>query len=81
MLLRSRLSVGTVAQQQLVTELLFSNLVSVRRSLYGSTVERAEGVEMQLSYPKPAHFAIYKRVFKVPVTFDCEHSQLFLPAS
>ena len=80
LLLRSRLSVGTVAQQQLVTELLFSNLVSVGRSLYGRTVERAEGVEMQLSYPKPAHFAIYKRVFKVPVTFDCEHSKLFLPA-
>jgi AraC-like DNA-binding protein len=80
LLLRARISMGTAAQQQLLAEVLFSNLVAGGRSLYGSTVERAEGVEIQLSYARPAHSAYYKRAFNMPVTFDCEHSQLFLPA-
>jgi AraC-like DNA-binding protein len=78
-LLRASLSIGSAKQQQLVAELAFSNLVLVGRSLYGSTVERAEGVEIQLSHPTPKHSACYSHVFKTPVTFDCEHNQLFLP--
>lgn len=79
LLLRASLSIGSAKQQQLVAELAFSNLVLVGRSLYGSTVERAEGVEIQLSHPTPKHSACYSHVFKTPVTFDCEHNQLFLP--
>ena len=80
LLLRPRISMGTAAQQQLVAELVFSNLVAVSRALYGSTVERAEGVEIHLNYSRPAHAASYKRAFNVPVTFDCERSQLVLPS-
>jgi AraC-like DNA-binding protein len=80
LLLRARISMGTAVQQQLFAELVFSNLVAGGRSLYGSTVERAEGVEIHLSYARPAHSACYKRAFNAPVTFDCEHNQLFLPA-
>jgi AraC-like DNA-binding protein len=79
LLLRANLTRGTAAQQQLVAELIFSNLSVVGRTLYGSQVESAEGVEIQLSYSRPAHSASYKNAFHVPVTFDCEHSQLFLP--
>ena len=71
---------GTAVQQQLFAELVFSNLVAGGRSLYGSTVERAEGVEIHLSYSRPAHSACYKRAFNAPITFDCEHNQLFLSA-
>ena len=80
LLLRANLTRGTAAQQQLAAELIFSNLSVVGRTLYGSQVESAEGVEIQLSYSSPAHSDSYKKAFHVPVTFDCEHSQLFLPA-
>ena len=80
MLLRANIARGTAAQQQLVTELCFSNLNAVGRSLYGSQVEAAQGVELHLSYPRPAHSDCYKSAFNVPVTFDCEFSQLLLPA-
>jgi AraC-like DNA-binding protein len=79
LLLRARISIGTAAQQQLFAELVFSNLSAVGRSLYGSTVELAEGVELHLSHSRPSHSACYKRVFNAPVTFDSEHSQIFLP--
>jgi len=80
LLLRTRISFGTPKQQQLLTELLFSNVVSLGRSLYGSTVERAQGAEIQLHYSQPTHSACYHQAFDTTVTFDCEHSQLFLPA-
>ncbi|MDH3994110.1 MAG: AraC family transcriptional regulator [Gammaproteobacteria bacterium] len=70
---------GTARQQQQVTELSFSNLTTIGRALYGSQVENAEGVEIQLSYSRPAHSACYTSAFNVPVIFDCEHSQLILP--
>lgn len=77
LLLRANITLGTSAGRQLVTELSFSNLSALGRSLYRNPVE---GAEVQLSYSRPSHSACYKRVFDVPVTFDCEHSQLFLPA-
>lgn len=77
LLLRANLTLGTAAQQQLVTELSFSNVSAVGRSLYGNQVE---GAEIQLSYRRPSHSAVYKSAFNAPVTFGCEHSQLFLPA-
>ncbi|MFT6275997.1 MAG: AraC-like DNA-binding protein [Halioglobus sp.] len=80
LLLRANITVGTAARQQLVTELSFSNLFKMGRSLYGNEVESAEGAEIQLSYSRPSYSACYKNAFKMPVTFDCEHSQLFLPA-
>jgi AraC-like DNA-binding protein len=80
LLLRANLTRGTAPQQQLVAELSFSNLTALGRALYGNQVENSEGVEVQLSYPTPSHLACYQRTFNVPVRFDCEHSQLFLPA-
>ena len=80
LLLRTGISIGTAAQQQLITELAFSNLAACARSLYGSTVERAEGMEIHLSYSRPAHSACYKRAFNTLLKFECEHNQLFLPA-
>jgi len=80
LLLRANITRGTAAQRQLVTELAFSSSSAVSRSLYRNQVESAEGVEIQLSYSRPAHSACYDSAFKVPVIFDCEHSQLFLPA-
>jgi hypothetical protein len=80
LLLRVNIAAGTVAQQQLLAELSFSNLTAVGRALYGRQVENAEGVEVQLSYSRPSHLACYESAFNVPVRFDCEHSQLFLPA-
>jgi AraC-like DNA-binding protein len=79
LLLRPRISMGTATQQQLITELAFSNLAAGGRLLSGGTVERAEGVEIHLSYARPPHSACYKRAFNAPVRFGCEHSQLFLP--
>ena len=80
LLLRPRISTGTAPQQQLLAELAFSNLAAAGRSLYGSTVERTEGVEIHFGHARPAHAACYKRAFKAPVKFGREHNQLLLPA-
>ena len=77
LLLRANITMGTAARQQLVTELTFSNFSVVGRSLARNQVK---GAEIQLSYSRPSHSACYKSAFDVPVIFDCEHSQLFLPA-
>ena len=79
LILRANIAGGSARQQQLVSELSFSNLTTVGRALYGSQVENVEGVEIQLSYARPSHSACYDSAFNVPVTFDCEHSQLILP--
>ena len=42
--------------------------------------ERVEGAELHLNFSRPPHSACYKTALNVPVKFDCEHSQLFLPA-
>jgi AraC-like DNA-binding protein len=80
LLLRAEINRGTAAQQQLVTELSFSSVSAVGRSLWGNEVESVGGVEIQLSYSRPSHLACYNSTFNAPVTFDCEHSQLFVPA-
>ena len=70
---------GTAAQQQLYAELIFSNVSALGRSLYGTSVERARGVEVYLNHSRPPHSACYSRAFRTPITFDCEHNPLFLP--
>ena len=80
MMLRADISRGTAAQQQLLAELSFSNLMAMGKTLYGDQVENAESLEIQLSYSKPSHLACYRNAFRSPIKFDCEHSQLFLPA-
>ena len=80
LLLRANLLTEDAAHQQLVAELSFSNLVTVERILHGTAVESADGVEMHFSYPKPSNYACYQAAFKAPMKFDCEYSQLVLPA-
>ncbi|QFU74436.1 AraC family transcriptional regulator [Halioglobus maricola] len=80
LLLRANPTLGTPLRRQLVTELSLSNVAAVGRSLYGRQVARAEGIEVQFGYPRPAHSACYKRCFDTPVKFNCEHSQMFVPA-
>jgi len=77
LLLRLNLTLGTPAQQRLVTELCFSQLSCVGSSLYRGQIEDAE---IHLNFPKPSHSACYKRALNAALKFDCEHSQLFLPA-
>lgn len=77
LLLRLNLTVGTPTQQLLVSELCFSQLSFVGRSLYRGQIE---GAEIHFSFPKPPHSACYKPALNASVKFDCEHSQLFLPA-
>jgi AraC-like DNA-binding protein len=77
LLLRANITLGSAAQRQLVTELSFSQLSTVGSSLHRNQVE---GAEIHLSYSRPSHSACYNTALPVPVTFDCEYSQLFLPA-
>ena len=79
LMLRANLTTRSPARKRYATELSFSNLSALGRALYGSQIENAEGVEIQLSYTRPAHSSCYSDAFRVPVSFDCEHSQLFLP--
>jgi AraC-like DNA-binding protein len=75
--LRMNLPAGTVAQQQLITELCFSLLTSI-----GSSLQRGIGsdVEIQVTYPEPAYSASYDSALPATVHFNCEYNQVFLPA-
>ena len=76
LLLRANLAWGNATQRQLVTELIFSQFFTVGSTLYRSSVE---GAEVRLSYSRPPHSASYKTAFPGSVTFDCEHTEVFLP--
>lgn len=80
LLLRANVTRGTAAQRQLVTELAFSSTSAVSRSLYSNHVGSTEGIEIQFSYSRVSHAACYDSAFTAPVKFDCQHSQLVLPA-
>lgn len=73
--LRMQQPLGTVEQQQLVTELLFSSMYKIGRFL---TDAPTLGIEVQLNYPKPAHFASYEKHLPVPILFDQQYSQFTL---
>lgn len=77
LLLRADIPWGNATQRQLVTELVFSQFSAVGNTLYRSNVD---GAEVRLNYSRPLHWACYKTAIPGPVTFDCEHSELFLPA-
>ena len=77
LLLRLNLTLGTPAQQRLVTELCFSQLSFVGSSLYRG---RLEGAELHFNFPKPPYSARYKATLNAALMFDREHCQLFLPA-
>ena len=78
--MRPDISIGTARQQQLLAELAFSNLVSISRSLYGRSVERAGGVKLYLSFPQPPYSMCYREVFPTPVSFGAERNELVIPA-
>jgi AraC-like DNA-binding protein len=77
LLLRANIAWGNATQRQLVTELIFSQFSTVGSALYRNNVESAE---VRLSYSRPSHSASYKTAFPGPVTFDCEHTEVFIPA-
>jgi AraC-like DNA-binding protein len=77
LLLRLDLRRGTPTQQQIVTELCFSQLSAIGTSLYRS---RLEGAEVYLKHSKPSHARSYRSILNAEVTFGAEHSELFLPA-
>ena len=77
LLLRLDLNRGTPAQQQIVAELCFSQLTSIGYSLFRRRL--LEGAQISFSYAKPAHASSYKMILGAEVTFESEHSELFLP--
>ncbi|MBT4523118.1 MAG: helix-turn-helix domain-containing protein [Halieaceae bacterium] len=77
LLLRLELAQGTPVQQSLATELCFSQLSFIGSSLYRG---RLEGAELRLNSPRPPHSAYFDATLKAAVKYDCEHSELFLPA-
>jgi len=80
LLLRPRITIGTAKQQQLFSELIFSSLVTLGRELCGDTAERAQDVKLHLRFSRPSYWVHFRRAFNMPVAFECEHNQLFLPA-
>ncbi len=77
LLLRIDFAIGTPYQQQLIKELFLGALYRVSRLLHRGSLG---GVELQLDYPAPAHRNCYRTVLPVPTTFDCEYTQLLIPA-
>ena len=74
--LRLQQNVGTSYQKMLVTELAFSQIHLQSKLL---AARPAEGVRVQFSYPKPAHFGVYEQTWPFPMEFDQEHTQFFIP--
>lgn len=75
-ILRLQQNTGTSYQKMLVTELAFSQIHLQSKLL---VARPAEGVRVQLSYPKPAHFGVYEQTWPFPMEFDQEHTQFFIP--
>ncbi|ARN72718.1 AraC family transcriptional regulator [Oceanicoccus sagamiensis] len=78
LILRVNFNTGTPEQQQLATELCISALTSV-----GTSLNRGHtgGAEIQLTYPEPPHLAYYQSAFPVPIKFNADHNQLWLPSA
>jgi hypothetical protein len=76
MILRLQQNTGTSYQQMLVTELAFSQLHLASKLLIARP---AEGVRVHFSYPKPAHFGAYEQNWPLPMEFDQQHTQIFMP--
>jgi len=76
LILRLEQTAGTNYQQMLVTESVFSNFRGMSEILVGQS---AEGVRVYFNYPRPAHFDAYQERLSVPLEFDQEHTQIFLP--
>ena len=76
LILRLEQTAGTNYQQMLVTESIFSNFRGMSEVLVGGSYE---GVRAYFNYPRPAHFDAYQERLSVPLEFDQEHTQIFLP--
>jgi AraC-like DNA-binding protein len=74
--LRLQQNTGTSYQKMLVTELAFSQIHLQSKLL---VARPAEGVRVQFSYPKPAHFGVYEQTWPFPMEFEKEHTQFFIP--
>lgn len=75
-LLRLNLTLGTPLQQQLATELCFSQLSTIGSSLYRGKIE---GAEVHFTFPKRFNVTNYQSALNATVTFSAEYDQLFLP--
>jgi hypothetical protein len=76
LILRLEQTAGTNYQQMLVTESVFSNFRGMSEVLVGGSYE---GVRACFNYPRPAHFDAYQERLSVPLEFDQEHTQIFMP--
>ena len=76
LVLRHNLTKGTSAQQRIIAELVFSQLLWIGNSLYR---RRLEGVELHFMYPEPPDIGYYQSFFAIKVIFGAERNQLFLP--
>ena len=76
LILRLEQTAGTNYQQMLVTESIFSNFRGMSEVLVGGSYE---GVRAYFNYPRPAHFDAYQERLSVPLEFDQEHTQIFMP--
>jgi AraC-like DNA-binding protein len=73
--LQVKLQVGNPIQQQLITELLFSQLFVVTKYLTGKPTFSSE---LHLHYAKPDHYRKYRTYFPVKVKFDQPQSQIII---
>jgi len=76
LIVRLHQDTGTDYQKRLVTELVFSNIHAFCRSLVAQPLE---GLSVHFNYPRPACAAAYKNQWPIPLEFDQEYSQIFLP--
>ena len=61
----------------LVTELVFSQMHLASKLLVASASRRHQGV-FQLPQTR-AHFGVYEKNWPLPMEFDQEHTQIFMP--
>ena len=75
-IIRLQQNAGTSYQKMLITELAFSQIHLQSKLL---VARPDEGVRVHFSYPKPAHFGVYEQTWPLPMEFDQEHTQFFVP--
>lgn len=62
--------------RRLITELCFSQLSAIGRSLHRG---KLDGAQIYFDFPAPRSTGIYETIFGVEPTFDADRSQIFIP--
>ena len=77
-LLRINTKLGTAFQQRIVSEIMFSQVISIAKFLINQEIV---GCELHLNCSVPTEAESYQQLLSIPIKFNQPHNQLIIPES